>query len=248
MCQSAEQTGGSYILSARLLQDHRHRFTASLYNQSRGWMSEGSFRHTPIHMEASSLFLLSIWPSTVELIGAVRLQWATPRTQQPAETQPHTAGAACAQNTLNKSCHLVRWGEHIYSFCTDRNIRWCSNTAEQRMQDFLTAVLSNLSQSETSSKLFLNSESWKGLNPFGSSPVLSLKHNDLTLGYWLCIRRSAKCSESRPRHQAQNEKNQQGNPFFYVSILFFNVHSCSHLTNYFHSKVTTKCCWMSRLI
>lgn len=217
VCQSAEQPRGSYILSARLWQDHRHHFTASLYNQSCGWMSEGSFRHTPIHMEASSLFLLSIWPSSVELIGAVRLQWATPRLQQPAETQPHTAGAACAQNTLNKSCHLVHGGStfilSVLTEISDGVQTQQSSACKSRWLDFLTPVLSNLSQSETSSKLFLNSESWKGLKPFGSSPLLSVKHNDLTLSYWLCIRRSAKCSESRPRHQAQNEKIQQGNPF-----------------------------------
>lgn len=148
-------------------------------------------------------------------------QAAVGHSQDAAETQPHTAGAACAQNTLNKSCHLVHGGStfilSVLTEISDGVQTQQSSACKSRWLDFLTPVLSNLSQSETSSKLFLNSESWKGLKPFGSSPVLSVKHNDLTLRYWLCICRSAKCSESRPRHQAQIEKIQQGNPF----LLFY---------------------------
>lgn len=99
-----------------------------------------------------------------------------------------------------------------------------SRACGRRWLDFLTAVLSNLSQSGTCSQLLFNSDCWKRLKPFGFSSALSVKNNDIAICYWLCICRSAKCSESRPCHQTQTEKIQQGNPFYFS---LFNVQGFS---------------------
>lgn len=59
---------------------------------------------------------------------------------QPAAACRDTATYRCCLCTKHPQqvLSLSPRGEHIYSFCTDRNIRWCPNTAEHVGADDLT--------------------------------------------------------------------------------------------------------------